>query len=264
MTYTAEAAFELEEIRRSFLARALDAERLASPIEGQTLPSDVEAEVRREITRAQVLVDDLDSQLSDNEWQPPAESSIPHSEHHPEYGFVLLQAPLREIIRGYLKPVRRVPLVARMPERVWLYLITMLPGVRDGLARDIHGGIGYHYHYLDRLKRRSDVVLSFDTRWVAPTKPLNSQLLLRPLFVEKHAEGKAHFVAKPWSWQNEKRQSIYDICARDLHFGVQNFRCAANGSDAVWPRSATLTPRPSTVAVSSRANSASQPRKARP
>jgi hypothetical protein len=150
---------------------------------------------------------------------------------------------MRKIVRGFVQPVRYLPLVERVPDRVALYLRFILPGGEDGIEREEHGGVRWHFHYIDARHRRSDVILSFDTRWkiVERAKGLDR---LRPLFVERHAEGKAKFTAHPGRWETEKRTSIYKVCSRDLHKGIEHFRSAKNGSDAVWPRNSTLTPHP--------------------
>ena len=85
-----------------------------------------------------------------------------------------------------------------MPAPVVLYLLRVLPDGEDALEREKHGvgnGMGWHYHYLDRRRRRFDVILSWDTRWDDPDPDA-----LRPLFVEPHAEGKAEFHARPDRW----------------------------------------------------------------
>lgn len=238
-------ALELSELRRALIARDIEADFRPIVEESEMPLPNGDWEFDRASARAGALVNELDRQLTSVGWEPPARTAVRPFGESWVYGVVPRSAPLRTITRGFLQPVRRVPLVPGVPEKVVLYLITMLPDGRDGLDRDRHGGVGYHYHYLDRNRRRSDVILSFDTRWDPPaTTPPHPDQALRPLFVETHAEGKAHFTAKPWNWCDEKRLSMYEVCARDLLRGIDLFRCAANGSDAVWPRWAMLTPHP--------------------
>lgn len=252
MDLAKKAAFELIALRRNLLAQQALSDRSERVEEFEEPLTDGDVEFSEACIRAQVLVEDIDRNLTDSERGLAASPSEPPIEGPWLFGIIPSRFPLRPIIRGFLQPVQPTPLVASLPEKVALYFITMLPDGRDGLVREHHGGIGIHYHYLDRQKRRSDVILSFDTRWVPPTGlSSDPRLALRPLFVENHAEGKAHFSAKPWSWHDEKRLSMYATCARDLHFGIQSFRCAANGSDAVWPRSSMLTPHPSKLASAS-------------
>jgi hypothetical protein len=124
----------------------------------------------------------------------------------------------------------------------------------------VHGGVKWHFHYIDARHRRSDVILSFDTRWNMTTSA-KGPYRLRPLFVERHAEGKAKFTAHPERWETEKPTSMYEICSRDLHKGIEHFRCAKNGSDAVWPRDATLTPHPSSCRIPGRRRAAERGRR---
>ena len=265
MDLAKKAAFELIALRRNLLAQQALSDRSERVEEFEEPLFDGEVEFGEACIRAQILVEEIDRNLADSERGRTASPSEPPIEQTWLFGIIPHRLPLRPIIRGFLQPVQPTPLVASLPEKVALYLTTMLPDGRDGLAREQHGGIGIHYHYIDRQRRRSDVILSFDTRWVPPTgRPSDPMLTLRPLFVENHAEGKALFSAKPWNWQDEKRLSMYATCARDLHFGIQSFRCAANGSDAVWPRSSLLTPHPSKLASAPGTLSAANTTKRRP
>ncbi|WP_226019634.1 hypothetical protein [Novosphingobium sp. FKTRR1] len=212
-------------------------------IEPEALPlPQFDHEFDYEQRRAGELIEALDHALRSENWPPPAAASGGDGAGgNYVYGLIPRRAPMRQIVRGFLQPVRYVPLVESVPENVALFLRIMLPGGDDGLEREEHGGVKWHFHYIDVHHRRSDVILSFDTRWkiVEPAKGLDR---LRPLFVERHAHGKSKFTAQPGRWETAKRTSMYEICSRDLHKGVEHFRCAKNGSDAVWPRHATLTP----------------------
>ena len=107
------------------------------------------------------------------------------------------RAPLRQIVRGFVEPVRRVPLVSRVPEPVVLYLVHKLPGGAESLKREHHKGVGWHYHYLDKRKGRSNVVLCWDTRWeAAKTEEERKAQGPRPIFWEHHGEGNADFSAR--------------------------------------------------------------------
>jgi hypothetical protein len=141
---------------------------------------------------------------------------------------------------GFLEPLRQRPLVARVPAPVVLYLIRELPGGKDALEREKHGvgkGMGWHYHYLDRWHRRSNVILSWDTRWSSYDPKAE-----RPLFVEPHAEGKAEFQARPYQWMEPKRRSMHALCAKDLTRPMSEFRPASNSADPVWPLGMRMTP----------------------
>lgn len=218
-----------------------------SIVEWETMPlPEFDQGFDREKRQADELVNALDRALLEENWSPPAAPRIDGGGGNYVYGLIPHRAPMRQIVRGFLQPVRYLPLVERVPENVALYLRIMLPGGDDGLEREEHGGVKWHFHYIDARHRRSDVILSFDTRWKL-TEPANGFDWMRPLFVEKHAEGKAKFPAHPPRWKTEKRTSMYEVCSRDLHKGIEHFRCAKNGADAVWPRDATLTPHPSSL-----------------
>ena len=217
-------------------------------VEWETMPLP-ESDQAFENEKRQVgeLVDALNHALRNENWSPPASApGLDGVGGDYFYGLIPRRAPMREIVRGFVQPVRYLPLVERVPDRVALYLRFILPGGDDGLEREEHGGVKWHFHYIDARHRRSNVILSFDTRWkiVKSSKGLDRQ---RPLFVERHAEEKAKFTAHPGRWENEKRTSMYEICSRGLRKGIEHFRCAKNGSDAVWPRDATLTPHPSSL-----------------
>lgn len=239
------------ELRRIWL-RLLEwdvAKAAADPImEQQELPlpqSDPEFEHEQRL--AFQLIGDLDRALRDENWSSLATANEVDGDGRAcAYGLVPRRAPMREIVRGFLQPVRYLPLVKSVPKRVELFLRIMLPGGNDGLEREEHGGVKWHFHYIDAKHRRSDVMLSFDTRWAIATGARGLDTL-RPLFVERHAEGKAKFTAHPGRWKTEKRISMYAICSRDLHKGIEHFRCAKNGSEAVWPPSAMLTPHSSSL-----------------
>jgi hypothetical protein len=148
------------------------------------------------------------------------------------------------IHRGFLQPLRHMPILARVPESIACYLITIDEG-EDFLKNEMHSGVGWHYHYLDWRKDRSDVVLCWDTRWAAP-EPQTVPPARRGLFVEKHAEAGKPFKAKPWRWDPRKRETMYSVCSADLKKRqIKEYRYAANKSNLVYPPGATLTPHPS-------------------
>lgn len=154
-----------------------------------------------------------------------------------------LRGPSRIVHGGFLDPVSRIPILTRVPARVVLYLITIDRG-EDYLQNETHSGVGWHYHYLDWRKRRSDVVLCWDTRWISTGPPSK-----RGLFVEKHPDGGKPFKARPGSWSDRKRGTMYAVCEADLKKRrIDEYRCAADKAEAVCPRDAVLTPRASNVA----------------
>lgn len=215
-----------------------------------------EAELNRPQISGHVadLIDQLDAALAATNREPERPGEQSSYEKSWSFGRISERAPIRAVCRGYLEPVRYVPIVINVPEQVALFLIT-LPDGDDYLDREHHDAIGWHYHYLDRKKRRSDTILCWDTRWTNPPRPdpvsRSYRVPSRPLFHETHGEGHARFTAKPYLWGDAKRESMHNACEPDLTRSIGEFRCAANKADAVWPRGVILTaraaPTPSTA-----------------
>jgi hypothetical protein len=164
---------------------------------------------------------------------------IPELERGEEWtlGSRTVLLPPRRILRGYAQPARRVPIISGVQLHAVAFLIN-LPGGRDYLKREMHGPVGWHYHYLDDEERRSNVILCWDTR--AQPGPR----LVRPLFYEEHGEGKAAFTARPDLWGQPKKCEMHTACSPDLRRPIREFRCASNRASPVWPINAVLTPRP--------------------
>jgi len=138
----------------------------------------------------------------------------------------------REIHLGFIEPIFSEPILPRLSERVIAFLIE-IEGYDDFLKREHHAHFGWHYHYLDRKKRRSNVILCWDI------KTSNTP---RPLFYEGHGEGSYDFPAKPHLWGEPKRKSMYDACAHELpNWKLETFKMASKDSEAVWPLGAALT-----------------------
>ncbi|MBZ9850015.1 hypothetical protein LB565_18695 [Mesorhizobium sp. CA14] len=196
--------------------------------------------------RAIQLVEDIAQKLKDSNWRPDLRPAFQPDCGPWKFGVIRQRAAIRKIHRGYLEPFRRFAFVDDLPELVALFLIG-LPGGEDYLDRDNHS-VGWHYHYLPDRYTRSDVILSWDTRWVPP-----NQCAIRPIFEEKHGEGRYSFRANPWLWGDAKKQSMHEMCAPDLRrWPIETFRCASNKAGAVWPATATLTPVPVAASVGSR------------
>jgi hypothetical protein len=155
-----------------------------------------------------------------------------------ELGLSIAEGPLRRIHAGFLRPMVRLTVIRSVPGPV-VALLRSIGGDRDFLKGERHSGVGWHYHYLDWRKRRSNVILCWDTR--AP----GTARRLRPLFHEKHGEGGKHFSARPDLWGSTKRESIHDACAPDLaRWPLEEFRCASNDASPVWPDDAVVMIRP--------------------
>lgn len=143
----------------------------------------------------------------------------------------------RQIHLGFLEPTTYAPFVVS-DEGLVAYLITVL-GDDHPLKREHHSHFGWHYHYLDRKMRRSDVILCWDTF----AKVTGQQI--RPLFYEYHAEGSCDFPARPALWADRKRKSMHEACRPDLqNWPINEFKAPGQTSLAVWPLGAVLTPKP--------------------
>lgn len=196
--------------------------------------------------KAAQIIEDIARKLQDTNWRPERRRMVQPDSEAWSFGAIVQRAPIRKIHRGYLEPVRRFPVVEEVPEIVVQFLMR-LPGGGDYLDRDNHS-VGWHYHYLPDRHTRSDVILSWDTRWAPP-----AQGTIRPIFQEKHGEGRYSFQAKPWLWGDAKKQSMHEMCTPDLRkWAIETFRCASNKAGAVWPITATLTPISVSVSVASK------------
>jgi hypothetical protein len=196
---------------------------------------------------AEEMIGSLQEALEDSGWNPDV-SGIPQTERD-RWTFgtaITLRGAPNPILRGFVQPLQREPILRRVPDRVALYLIT-LDGGEDYLARESHG-MGKHYHYLNWRKERSNVILSWDTRWKEPN-PQTKPPMLRALFVEAHGErSNAGFVARPDLWGVKKRATMHEACVPDLaKWPITEFKCAANKSEAVFPLGRTLTPHPDAI-----------------
>ena len=156
-------------------------------------------------------------------------------------GAVTLVGKPRWIHTGYVQPMLRLPMVTRLPDRVIAFL-TQMPGDDEWVEGENHCNLGYHYHYLNAKKERSDVALCWDTRAARQTP--------HPLFQEKHGESHSRFPGRPELWGKTKRQSFHDACAKDLNrWTLDKFRMACDKAGPVWPLGAVLTAKPAQKAV---------------
>lgn len=197
---------------------------------------------------AKEMLCNLDEALARTKWERHVPAVPKSQQYRWTFGTaVTLRGVSRPIHGGFLQPMQRIPILDRVPERVAQYIIAIDEGV-DYLENEAHSGVGLHYHYLNWRKDRSDVVLCWDTRWIAPDHPTKLPAQ-RGLFVEKHAEKGKPFKAKPGLWGPSKRKTMYAVCSADLmKRQIEQYRCAANNSAPVHPPGATLTPHPSSVA----------------
>lgn len=195
-------------------------------------------EVPRIRERAAGLLIELEHLLSTANWAPRGDMPLFPTATRWTLGWVEREAPMRKVLRGYLLPVKQFPILGSVSDRAIAFL-SKISGWNDYVKRENHPGVGIHYHYLSDAKKRSDVLLAWDTRWHASP----GTDALRPLFGEKHAEGKAGFSARPWAWCDKKKISMYNACAGDLNkWPIGEFRCASQNALAVWPGVAVITP----------------------
>jgi hypothetical protein len=201
------------------------------------LPDHISVERIPGIGRCREVVRELDRVLAKERFDADLARYPLNEGERWSLGSAKLHYLIRAILRGYVEPVLRLPVVDQVPARVVAYFIG-IPNDSDLLKRENHDQFGWHYHYLNSLRQRSDTVLCWDTR-------ANGSNSSRPLFYETHAEKRARFHARPARWVDEKRSSIRNACAPDLSsWSIGTFRSASNDALPVWPRTATLTPHP--------------------
>jgi hypothetical protein len=204
--------------------------------------------VRSSNERAGELLSVLEEELR----QSPSSSVAPPSKGHWVLGSTIFADIPRPIHGGYLTPKLRVPIIETVPPLALAFLMKLPDGYI--LKPEIHGANwGWHYHYLDRKQRRSDHLLSWDTRTrpkeVTAAKPEDVPVAMRgqPLFGEEHAEKDAEFAARPDLWGAYKKQTMHTACSEHLAKRgnkLEEFRCASSKAFAVWPMRAVLTPHP--------------------
>lgn len=252
------------DIARRLISFAADAEALEIVV-GDLDSADLEEKVwlgefgvhERLQRPAEKMIEELRKALRVNKWAPDL-SDIPLSERD-RWSFgeaMIFRATEREILRGTLVPTRKIPILRRIPDDIALYLITIDKG-ESFLDRENHN-MGWHYHYKNWRKDRSNVILSWDTRWEAPD-PKTIRPTPRGLFVEPHGEKtNADFIARPDLWGPRKRMLMYEACRPDLRrWPIGNFKCASDNSDVVYPPDARLTPHSAAIAVAVRKAAAS-------
>lgn len=117
-----------------------------------------------------------------------------------------VRGPLISFLRGNLEPIRRVVVAPDLPDNVVALFLT-IPGLREFLDRKLHGHWGYHYHYLDANRRRSDTLLTFSPQ----LKTLRGGQKVKVVTWERHSD-RSHFAARATSWGTKKRESVYEAC----------------------------------------------------
>lgn len=222
---------------------------LQSPFEYEAGPQYESAHVSAP-TYVLGLLDELDHLVR----EAPKVVEVPELESGELWSLGCFQhtADTRWIYGGFVEPVLNIPMRVPLSDKLTAFLIA-IGGDRDLLKREHHDRFGWHYHYLDFKKKRSDVILCFD-RYATVGDGLP-----QPLFWEGHGEGRSDFKARPAGWGTAKRQSMHEACTPDLKkWAIGTFKNASREALAVWPNGATLTPR---LGASVSARSASGGRK---
>jgi hypothetical protein len=109
-----------------------------------------------------------------------------------------------QILRGYIDVVCSQPLVTRSQTPVLYFTLLSVPGY-GGLMRENHG-LGFHFHYSDDGRRRSDILLTFSRIRTDNENPVTW---------EPHAVNKADFKARVPTWGHDKRGSVHEVCMTD-------------------------------------------------
>jgi hypothetical protein len=230
----------VERLRNTILAhQRSEFGQTAEPLghgEWQPLPNASSVEQAPSIRHIAEIVQELDRALRNDGYPINPSKEQPSPDEYWTFGSEIITFPIRSIYVGFVEPVLHVPIVRHIPESVVAFLLA-IPGERDVLKREHHGQVGWHYHYLDVKRRRSNVVLCWDTRAARENDKDH------PLFQEHHGEGHAEFGARPDLWGPTKKESMHGACAPDLDtWPLPSFRCASSKAGPVWPLSAKVTP----------------------
>lgn len=171
---------------------------------------DLDIEVDRLLLDINARVDELRSLIERHELNWPEGPSVRAGDQKVYWslGAEEFRGQLITFFRGALEPVRRVVVAPRLPASV-VTLFLSIPGLRDLLKRENHGW-GYHYHYLDAKRRRSDTLLTFEHE----LSTLQCGQQVKVLTWERHSEN-GHFAARAARWGDRKRKSVYAACTND-------------------------------------------------
>lgn len=183
--------------------------------------------------RLQKQIDEIEQQ----QLEPSASKAM--KTHTGQMGTEFQVLAPRKILRGYLVPIREVPI----PLTVSARMLALIEIAGESHKLDRHLDQGIHYHYTLANGTHTSTMICWDKRWLCPpnAKP---PATLRPIFHELHGRGSKTKKARPELWSDRKRESIWDACARDLQtWKISEFRCASDNAAAVWPPNAFLTPR---------------------
>ncbi|TDQ66188.1 hypothetical protein ATL17_0175 [Maritalea mobilis] len=191
-----------------------------------------EEEVRgllREIDNQVIYVQDAMEQ-SDLDLRAGQKDFSAVRDGHWSLGAEEIREPLIPFLRGNLEPISRFVVAPGLPENV-IALFVKIPGLKKFLKREIHGQWGYHYHYLDARKRRSDTLLTFER--MLKTLPDGQQV--KVITWERHGE-RSGFAARATEWGDKKRLSLYQTCVTDsAKRDLKDFKKPAKDAEVLWP-----------------------------
>lgn len=224
---------EQKNIKRSLVLGSVE-EKLSQRKFKRTEPLFIAKEFEEEARHLVVSIEDTILNISgclDQEWHKlKIESDFRENRDFDEpvwsLGSVVYRLDRRPILRGNIELCKTELIGTNIPEALVQFFIT-IKGTRDQLTRESHGHWGYHYHYIDDKKRRSDTLLTFDHRASNVQGPT--------LCWERHAEGQK-FKARADQWGTEKRKSVYSACIPDtVRFNLKDFKCPKNDAKVIWP-----------------------------
>jgi hypothetical protein len=108
-------------------------------------------------------------------------------------------------------------------ERIFVLLVAV--GRRQGIERENHDGMGYHFHYLPkRGKGRSNVLFTFDPDEASPPDSL---------YWENHGSGVK--TSAPAIWGHSRIRAVYDSAYPSLMKpGKTAFRRPSGAAQVLW------------------------------
>ena len=143
-----------------------------------------------------------------------------------DLGEIFLEREEFPIVRGSLRLVQHRPIISSVSVITAQFLQRV--DKRHVVIRENHGDWGYHFHYCDAKKKRSDTIFSFREK-------LNKNGN-KVVFHEGHAEGKSAFHARVDLWGRKKKESAYSACLIGVgKFTLADFKKPGASAETLWP-----------------------------
>jgi len=175
------------------------------------------------LRKIEIVSQRINQQLSDAEGVSPLERRDSKSL---DLGEIFLERAEFPIVRGSLRLVQCRPIISNIPDRTAYFLQRV--DKKHVVIRENHGGWGYHFHYCNAKKKRSDTILSFREK-------LNKHGN-KVVFHEGHAEGKSAFHARVDLWGRKKKESAYSACLSGVgKFKLTDFKKPGASVGTLWP-----------------------------